>query len=63
MDWISEGRVLGLSLYKLKDTNDKGVQISVTTYANFYQNDAINEKTWDLVIYDESHYLNSKCSR
>lgn len=57
IDWIEEGHNVGLQIYQLQGIEDAGFEISVTTYANFYQNEAINTKDWDLVIYDESHYL------
>lgn len=57
-DWVYEGNEIGLNVHKVIDTNDKGHQISVVTYANFYQNTALDSRIYDLVIYDESHYLN-----
>ena len=57
LDWIEDGKNLSLNIVQLKDINDKGFEITVTTYANFYQNDAINKRDFDLIIYDESHYL------
>tara|TARA_R110000772_G_scaffold19922_4_gene55399 strand:+ start:1771 stop:4305 length:2535 start_codon:yes stop_codon:yes gene_type:complete len=58
IDWISEGSVLNLTISMLKDTNDGGSLFCVTTYANFYQNDALTMRNFHLIIYDESHYLN-----
>jgi hypothetical protein len=60
LDWISEGKLLDLEIYKLAGIEDKGTlyDICVTTYANYYQNEAIEERLWDLIVYDESHYLN-----
>lgn len=57
IDWIEEGALVGLNIYQLQGIKDSGYEICVTTYANFYQNEAINTRNWDLVIYDESHYL------
>ena len=57
-DWVEDGALLDLSVYKLNGINDKGEGIVVTTYANYYQNAKILERNFDLVIYDESHYLN-----
>ncbi len=57
-DWIDEGKHVNLKLYKLEGVNDKGHNIRVTTYANYYQNDELDTVIWDLVVYDESHYLN-----
>lgn len=56
-DWIEEGSYIGLQITQLKDVRDAGGGICVTTYANFYQNDAICTIHRDLVVYDESHYL------
>jgi hypothetical protein len=41
----------------LQGIHDKGHETIVTTYANYYQNEAIKTREFDLVIYDESHYL------
>lgn len=57
-DWIEEGTNLDVSVTQLKDTKDNGGDGPiVTTYANFYQNEALNNREFDLVIYDEAHYL------
>jgi hypothetical protein len=58
IDWIDEGKTLGLKISKLQSTNDQGEGISVTTYANFYQNNSLRRRNFNLIIYDESHYLN-----
>lgn len=57
-DWIEEGQVVGLKITCLNGIKDAGEDIVVTTYANYYQNEAILRKKWRLVIYDESHYIN-----
>lgn len=57
-DWIEEAVKLSLKIYQLNGIQDQGFEITVTTYANFYQNEAILKRDFDLVIYDESHYLN-----
>jgi hypothetical protein len=57
IDWIEESKNVGLEIYQLKGINDTGIDITITTYANFYQNNALNLRNFDLVIYDESHYL------
>ncbi|MGZ7317619.1 DEAD/DEAH box helicase family protein, partial [Streptococcus pyogenes] len=41
---------------------DNGSEITVTTYANFYQNEELLKKDWDLIVYDESHYLGQNAS-
>lgn len=56
-DWQKSGRVLGLDITRLQDTQDAGRGIVVTTYANFGDNAALVSRDWDLVVSDESHYL------
>ena len=58
IDWVEDGAYIDLKIVKLDGVNDKGNEVTVTTYANFYQNERLNERHWDLIIYDESHYLN-----
>lgn len=57
IDWIQEASHLNLKIQKLIDINDGGENITVTTYANFYQNHELNKRDFDLIVYDESHYL------
>lgn len=57
-DWKKEAEVFDLNIHHLSGIHDPGYEISVTTYANFYQNQALLMREFDLVIYDESHYLN-----
>lgn len=57
-DWKEEAEVFGLKVHQLSGIQDPGIEITVTTYANFYQNQALLSRNFDLVIYDESHYLN-----
>jgi hypothetical protein len=56
-DWIEDGKNLYLDISQLRGITDKGNGVSITTYANFYQNESVHNKDWDLVVYDESHYL------
>lgn len=56
-DWIIEGNHLQLSIQQLETVNDVRSGMIVTTYANFYQNDALTHHHFDLVMYDECHYL------
>lgn len=65
-DWINDGKNLGLSLRNLDDwakergttaTTEAGEGAIITTYANFRQNEALLEGTFDLIVYDESHRL------
>jgi hypothetical protein len=58
-DWIEEGEFLSLPISQLSGTKDAGRGISVTSYANFGQNEALTSRNWRLIVYDESHNLNS----
>jgi hypothetical protein len=59
VDWVNDGKNLNLEITQIKGVNDGGEGIVVTTYANFRQNDKLTDREFDLVIYDESHKLNS----
>lgn len=61
-DWINSGKALGLDISRLKDTNDAGQGITITTYANMRANDALATRPWDLVVTDEAHYLAQSAS-
>lgn len=56
-DWIESGEPLGLSITKLKDTQDAGNGIVITSYANLGDNDALANRQWDMVVADEAHTL------
>lgn len=56
-DWVESWEPLGLKITKLKDTQDAGKGIVITTYANLGENDALARRKWDLVVADESHTL------
>ena len=56
-DWQRSGRVLGLDIGRLQDTQDAGDGVVITTYANFGDNAALASRDWDLVALDEAHYL------
>lgn len=65
-DWVKDAGKLGLEASSLEEvakrekktaTQVKGSGIVVTTYANASQNKALMEDAFDLVIYDESHYI------
>ena len=62
-DWSNDAKNLGITLTPLKGETGKGATMQkgegavVTTFANFRQNRALMEDTFDLVIYDESHKL------
>lgn len=56
--WIDAAKKdFDLTITLLKDKQDKGNGIVITTYANFGDNDALASRDWDLIIADESHYL------
>ena len=58
IDWMQDALDIDIRIKMLDGIHDCGSQVVVTTYANFYQNDALELREWDLIIYDESHYLN-----
>ena len=58
-DWKSEGERVMVRVRPLKDTQDVGEDVVVTTYANMRENWKLQAEPWDLVVYDESHYLGS----
>ena len=47
-----------IDLHKLEDTKQSGSGITVTTYANFRDNQTLAKRNWDLIVADESHELN-----
>ena len=56
-DWVQDGQNIGLSITPLTSTKDAGQNAVITTYANFRANDALKDRDFDLVMYDESHRL------
>ncbi len=56
-DWIKEGYHMQLDIKQLETVNDIKAGVCVTTYANYYQNAALTHYPFNLVIYDECHYL------
>lgn len=56
-DWVDSGKALGLTITPLADTRDAGRGITITTYANLGDNDALANRDWDLVVPDEAHSL------
>ena len=56
-DWIAAGELLNIDISLLEDTRDAGKGVVITTYSNFYQNKALAEREWDLVVADEAHTL------
>ena len=56
--WIESARdFYNLEVTRLKDTDDVGEGIVITTYANFGENEELVNRNWDMVICDESHNL------
>lgn len=56
--WINAARdFYKLEVTRLKDTDDVGEGIVITTYANFGENEELVNRNWDMVICDESHNL------
>lgn len=56
--WTKAGKsFFNLDVTPLSDTKDSGRGISITTYANFRQNEALGVRSFGLIVYDESHYL------
>lgn len=59
-DWITESQdFMQMPMHQLESTQDRGKDLNVTTYANFRENPSIQNRQWDLVVYDESHKINS----
>ncbi|MGL6016913.1 MAG: DEAD/DEAH box helicase family protein, partial [Selenomonadaceae bacterium] len=58
--WIGSGKdFFGLDITPLKDTNDSGKGIVITTYANMGYNNELAKREWDLVVTDEAQELMS----
>lgn len=56
-DFINDAKKMGIEATALPDTSTAGTGVVVTQYANMRQNDALLEREFDLVLYDESHKL------
>ena len=61
-DWKKSGLDLNLNISSLADTKDKGEGVTITTYANFYQNKELVDRDWDMILADESHKINQNAS-
>jgi len=57
--WIASAKELLLDLHDLPDTSSAGRGVTITTFANFGQNMTLADRNWDLLVFDEAHYLNS----
>ena len=59
-DWASDAKRVNLTVTPLTGTQDNGGNgIAVTTYANFRQNESLQRRNWDLLVFDESHKISS----
>lgn len=56
-DWIDSARDLGLTITPLESTKDAGKGISITTYANLGENNAVVHREFDHLLFDEAHQL------
>ncbi|TXI10687.1 MAG: hypothetical protein E6Q68_07625, partial [Polynucleobacter sp.] len=56
-DWVEDGKNVGLDVVPLMNKKDAGDSVSITTFSNFSSNDALMDREFDLIIYDESHRL------
>lgn len=60
LDWIEELSLFRVKCKQIENITDRGNQgVYVTTYANFRQNNRLQDRDWDMVIYDESHNIMS----
>lgn len=53
---------LGVDAMVLPDTKSAGQGVTLTTYANLEQNNALASRSWDLIVPDESHNLMSNAA-
>ena len=60
--WVKTGDALGVPVTQLRDTNDAGRDVSVTTYANLAANSALASRDFDLIVSDESQNLMSNAA-
>lgn len=58
-DWKQGLSALQIDSAPLASTQDSGQDsvVALTSYENFYQNRALLDQPWDLLVYDESHKL------
>ncbi len=57
--WIKEMECLNIPVYQLESVKDTGERYKVitTTYANFRENEFLQRRIFDIIIYDESHNI------
>lgn len=58
-EWLMSAPHLGIDLHQLKDKQDAGKGVSITTYANFGDNKTLLDRPHDFVVADEAHSLMS----
>jgi hypothetical protein len=56
-EWLASAPNLGIDLHVLKDKQDMGKGVSITTYANFGDNMTLLDRAHDFVVADEAHNL------
>lgn len=62
-DWIqTAAEYFEEDFTELENIKDAGKGVNITTYANFRKNEAIGDRKFNLIIYDECHYLNQNKS-
>ncbi|MEI6747227.1 MAG: DEAD/DEAH box helicase family protein, partial [Methylococcaceae bacterium] len=62
-DFIESAENMHLKIKALEGITDNGGEgIAITSYANFYQNESLMRRDWDLVIFDEAHKINSNAA-
>ncbi len=62
-DFIESAENLHLKIKALEGITDNGGEgISITSYANFYQNESLRNRHWDMVVFDEAHKINSNAA-
>lgn len=57
LDWKKEGKILNIDITEVNNTKDNPKGTIVATYANFRENEGLNSRTYDLIIYDESQSI------
>jgi hypothetical protein len=58
-EWKRTLALFGIDAHILESTNDPGKGVTLTTYANFYDNYTFLERNFSHITADESHSLNS----
>lgn len=55
--WAEAAKLFDIDIHKLADTKDGGSGVTITTYANFRDNNALVGRKWDLIVTDESQEI------